>query len=246
MDQEKTGKFIARLRKEQNLTQKELADRLGISDKTISKWETGNGMPDVSMLQPLCEVLTVNLNELLSGERLSAESYHGKAEENMMNLAKDVQEGRKDRRRANLFQTLAGIVLLLVILEFTLLCASGAGGIAAFLDWPTMIILVGFTLGLEILGGRLKSSWKAIRAACQKGDSLTEEEHSEAVESLKYSITAVVISAGFAIVIGMVGLLNTMEDLRTLGPSLAVVLIAVLYAMILASFLTAMKERLSR
>ncbi len=54
MNQELTGKFIAQLRKEKNLTQKELADKLGISDKTVSKWETGNGMPDVSLLQSLC------------------------------------------------------------------------------------------------------------------------------------------------------------------------------------------------
>ena len=97
MDQETTGRFIAQLRKENNLTQKELADKLGVSDKTVSKWETGNGMPDVSLLQPLCEILSVNLNELLSGERLSDESYSGKAEENMMILAKDAQDSKKNR-----------------------------------------------------------------------------------------------------------------------------------------------------
>ena len=52
MNQELTGRFIAQLRKEKNMTKKELADKLGISDKTVSKWETGNGMPDVSLLQP--------------------------------------------------------------------------------------------------------------------------------------------------------------------------------------------------
>ncbi|MBR6380845.1 MAG: helix-turn-helix domain-containing protein [Lachnospiraceae bacterium] len=244
MDQNKTGKFIAQIRKEQSMTQKELADRLGISDKTVSKWETGNGMPDVSMLQPLCEILGVNLNELLSGQRLSAESYNGKAEENMMNLAKDVQEGQKNARRANLFQTIAGIVLLLGILEFTLLCTSGIGGLGMYLDWPTVFILVWFSFGLTLLGGRLKSIGRAIVSAFQKGENLLEEERSEAEESLSFAIRAVIFSAGFSIVIGMVGLLTNLYDLHSLGPSLAVLLISAFYALILCSFLYAMKERL--
>ena len=69
MDQKKTGEFIQQLRKAQGLTQKELADKLGISDKTVSKWETGNGLPDIASLSPLCKALGINVNELLSGEK---------------------------------------------------------------------------------------------------------------------------------------------------------------------------------
>lgn len=60
MDQTRIGTFIAVLRKEKGLTQKELAEQIGISDKTVSKWETGNGMPDIAYLSPLCEVLDIN------------------------------------------------------------------------------------------------------------------------------------------------------------------------------------------
>ena len=81
MDQTRIGTFIAVLRKEKGLTQKELAEQIGISDKTVSKWETGNGMPDIAYLSPLCEVLDINVNELLSGEKLPSEEYLGKAEE---------------------------------------------------------------------------------------------------------------------------------------------------------------------
>lgn len=80
MDQTRIGTFIAVLRKEKGLTQKELAEQIGISDKTVSKWETGNGMPDIAYLSPLCEVLDINVNELLSGEKLPSEEYLGKAE----------------------------------------------------------------------------------------------------------------------------------------------------------------------
>ena len=82
MDQIKTGKFIAEERKNKKLTQRQLAEILNISDKTISKWETGNGFPEISLLQPLCRALDISVNELLSGERLSEDEYKKKAEEN--------------------------------------------------------------------------------------------------------------------------------------------------------------------
>jgi transcriptional regulator with XRE-family HTH domain len=71
MNQEKIGKFICELRKEKNLTQKELADKLNITDRAVSKWENGRGLPDLSLLMPLCKELDISINELLSGERLN-------------------------------------------------------------------------------------------------------------------------------------------------------------------------------
>ena len=94
MDQNKTGKFIAGERKRKALTQKQLAEALGISDKTISKWERGGGFPEVSLLLPLCRELDITVNELLAGERVAEEDYKKKAEENMMNLVKEAQESR--------------------------------------------------------------------------------------------------------------------------------------------------------
>lgn len=95
MDQIKIGRFIAEMRKEQQLTQRQLSEQLDISDKTISKWETGKGLPEVSLMLPLCEILHINVNELLSGERLSTQEYYRKAEENMMNLVREKEESKK-------------------------------------------------------------------------------------------------------------------------------------------------------
>lgn len=89
MNQIKIGKFIANCRKEKNMTQRQLADILEISDKTISKWECGKGLPEVQFMIPLCDLLGINVNELLSGEKLSADEYQQKAEENMMILVKE-------------------------------------------------------------------------------------------------------------------------------------------------------------
>ncbi|MBQ1446488.1 MAG: helix-turn-helix transcriptional regulator [Solobacterium sp.] len=88
MDQIRTGQFIAEQRKKQSLTQRQLADRLGISDKTISKWETGNGLPEVSLMVPLCNELGITVNELLSGERIPEAGYKDKAEDNIVALMK--------------------------------------------------------------------------------------------------------------------------------------------------------------
>ena len=96
MNQVKIGKFIAELRKEQNMTQKQLAERVGVSDKTISKWECGNGLPELCTIPELCRILGINMNELLSGERLAAENYSTKAEENMMILMKENHGAKKN------------------------------------------------------------------------------------------------------------------------------------------------------
>ena len=120
MDQICIGKFIAEERKKKGYTQRQLSEKLGISDKTISKWERGNGFPEVSLLLPLCEELDITVNELLSGKRVSEEDYRKKAEENMVNLVKEAQESKKKI-------ILSAMVAILVILAATpLFVLSGA------------------------------------------------------------------------------------------------------------------------
>ena len=84
MDQGKTGKFIAALRKEKGLTQEQLGEKLGVTNKTISRWENGNYMPDVEMLSLLSKEFGVSINELISGERLLAEDFKKAADNNLV------------------------------------------------------------------------------------------------------------------------------------------------------------------
>ena len=86
MNQEKIGKFISECRKNRKMTQSELAEKLGISDKSVSKWETGKCMPDLSLFKPLCEELEITINELLSGEKIDKKDYQNKLEENIVNI----------------------------------------------------------------------------------------------------------------------------------------------------------------
>ena len=99
MDQIKIGKFIASCRKEQGMTQAVLAEKLGISDRAISKWETGKSMPDSGIMLDLCELLKINVNELLSGERIMAEAYDKRAEENLLAMRREVEEKNRQMLR---------------------------------------------------------------------------------------------------------------------------------------------------
>lgn len=92
MDQIKIGKFIAEKRKDQNFTQKQLAMELGISDKTISKWENGDRLPDVTLILKLCEILQITVNELLVGESMDSDNFQKQVDENVINLMKDNQK----------------------------------------------------------------------------------------------------------------------------------------------------------
>ena len=85
MNQEKIGNFISECRKKKKLTQSELAERLGVTDKSVSNWENGRNMPDLSLFKPLCEELDISINDLISGERVTDDKYQQKLEENIIN-----------------------------------------------------------------------------------------------------------------------------------------------------------------
>ncbi len=95
MDQIKTGRFIAEKRKEQNLTQVQLAEKLGITNRAVSKWETGKSLPDASIMLELCDVLKITVNDLLNGEVVSMENYNEKTEKNLIEMVKQKEQADK-------------------------------------------------------------------------------------------------------------------------------------------------------
>ena len=126
MEPTRIGRFIAERRKALELTQRQLAEQLSVSDKAVSKWETGRGLPDVLLMPPLCAVLGITVNDLLSGERVGEGDYRKKAEENMMELMRENAENRQ-----RLLQSIAcgGVTVVAV-------CALVA--LAAFLPLPAL------------------------------------------------------------------------------------------------------------
>lgn len=143
MDQIKIGKFIAELRKEQNLTQKELAEKLNLSDKTVSKWECGKGLPDNSIMITLCDLMDISVNELLSGERLSTVDYNKKAEENIINL---IQESTKtqEKQKWDALIKIVGELSLVLIMFFSFLTFGGIDTLYRFFDIPSFVMVTIF------------------------------------------------------------------------------------------------------
>lgn len=137
MDQIKIGKFIASCRKEKGMTQANLAEKLRISDRAISKWETGKAMPDSGIMLELCDLLKINVNELLSGERIMTEAYDKRAEENLLAMKQEVEEKNRQMLRMEYWLSypalIAGLAMVLV---------------AAFIEMPVWlrILLTGFAL----------------------------------------------------------------------------------------------------
>ena len=134
MDQLKIGKFIADCRKQKNLTQMQLSEKLGITDKAISKWERGIAMPDSSIMLELCDILGISVNELLSGEKISMENNNQKNEKLLLDMANELAKKNK---------TIWSSMLAIMIVSMTALFAGLF--IAAFLIpegvWQLVTIL---------------------------------------------------------------------------------------------------------
>lgn len=142
MDQIQIGKFIAESRKAKDFTQRQLADALSISDKTISKWECGKGLPEVSLMLPLCAALEITVNDLLSGEKVSEVDYQRKAEGNMMDLMKENEENRKR------------MALSMITVVITIIAVCALIVIASFPDLPAIvrIILIVLSVAVAVAG----------------------------------------------------------------------------------------------
>lgn len=142
MDQVKIGKFIATCRKNANLTQMQLAEILGITDRAVSKWETGKAMPDSSIMLPLCGTLGITVNDLLSGEVVSMDNYNKELQNNLLELVKQKEQSDKRLLSAEVFIGFTATIVLFALISF-----------AAFVEmeaWQKIsLIVLGFVLFLS-------------------------------------------------------------------------------------------------
>ena len=139
MDQIKIGKFIAACRKKENLTQMQLAEKLNITDRAISKWETGKSLPDSSIMLDLCKELKVTVNDLLSGEVVTMESYNKELEKNLLETIKQKEEA--DKRLLGL-EVFIGVTVTITL--FVLLLVASY---VQMDDWlRVLLIVLGFVI----------------------------------------------------------------------------------------------------
>ena len=139
MNQIKIGRFIAERRKEQKLTQIQLAEKLGITDRAVSKWETGKSLPDASIMLELCGLLKITVNDLLSGEVVSMNNYNEKSEKNLLEMIK--QKEQADKRLLSLEIV---IDLMSVMFLFSMIFIAA---LIEMQDWLKVVLIVfGFVI----------------------------------------------------------------------------------------------------
>lgn len=161
MDQVKIGSFIAKCRKSQNLTQFQLAEKLNITDRAISKWETGRAMPDSSIMLQLCEILKISVNDLLNGEIVSMEKYSEKEEKLLLEIVRQKEENDK---RLFILEYVIGIFSVIILLGFTIVAAY-----VNMEDWLRVILVImGFIICIIGIGFAIRIEQKAGYYQCRK------------------------------------------------------------------------------
>ena len=150
MNQEKIGKFIARLRKEKKMTQSDLAEKLGVSDKSVGNWENGRNMPDLSLFKPLCDELDISINDLMSGEIISKDKYQEKFEENIVNTID------YSTKKINKYNNIIGLILIIFGLFISM---SAVMMIKSESSWSSIYSVLGiiiFTIGISKILSKVK------------------------------------------------------------------------------------------
>lgn len=145
MNQQKIGGFIASQRKQKNMTQAELAEKLGITDRAVSKWETGKCMPDPSLYKSLCEMLGITINELINGEFIKAENVQTNTDENIVEIIRIVEKLKRQK------EILVGVILIaigIVSNGFTKYTGGTSSNFGQFVNGLSL----GLSVGMELVG----------------------------------------------------------------------------------------------
>jgi len=205
MDQVKVGNYISQKRKELGLTQKQLAELIEVTDKSISKWERGNGLPDVTRLKPLCDALKVSMNELVAGEDISESVLSQKTEENIMSL---IKENEKQKTKSQMTYYVFGGILVVVALLLLGISIAGSSvqSVFFYIDVVAMLMVAVF-IGIGVLLSKRE----------------TKADTCDVVG--KMAISGSVFISLFELVM----LLANMSDASTIGPTLSVVILTPLY-----------------
>ncbi len=134
MDQVKIGKFIAERRKNAKLTQMQLAEKLDITDRAVSKWETGKAMPDSSIMLELCDILGISVNDLLCGEVVTMDNYNKELENNLLEMIKQKEQADKRLLRLEIF---IGVVVSLILFAVVFVASF-----VEMADWLRIVLIV--------------------------------------------------------------------------------------------------------
>ena len=152
MSQEKIGKFIAKCRKEKNMTQQELALKLDITDRAISNWENGRRLPDYSIIEKLCNELDITINELFACEKISNKDYKEKSDKNVVNILKNNELYSKKKQRLHLLDFYVSIILILFLLIYSFY--KGIKELEYTFIIALFILIINEVIVRKLLGGK--------------------------------------------------------------------------------------------
>ncbi len=229
LNQEKIGKFIAEQRKSKNMTQRQMAEQLGVSDKAVSKWETGKSMPDNSLLMELCELLKINVNELLSGEKLSEDNYQGKAEENMTNLMEEREYEKKSRKKLVLEAVIGGVGFV-IALFLTIFISAGSMG--WYIDFPSLFMIISVMVFVVFVSGYGFDFFRAF-AICFRKNVVDAKEVRRSMYACNLVLITIAVTGAVVTLIGVISSLHQSAEGIQLAANIGVALIAMLYACVL-------------
>ena len=155
MDQIKIGKFIKECRTKNNLTQMQLAEKLGITDRAISKWENGRAMPDSAIMLDLCKELKITVNDLLSGEVVSVNNYNENSEKIILEMVKEKEKNDKLLLRFEIFM---GVVCVIILFSLTIIASyvpmeESLRALLILIGFAPLLIATPFMLKIEQIAG---------------------------------------------------------------------------------------------
>lgn len=246
MDLMKIGTFIAEKRKQKELTQQELADMLHLSNRTISKWECGKGIPDSAIMVELCRVLGISVNELLAGEQLSNDNYKTKADENLIALIQEPEV----KQRKELFSFLGSVFVELLIFSFVVFCGylniMSEAQMADYMDVPAFLTVLGSVCIALVATGLYRDFFNACRMSMWSVEKATKEETNRAIHAVKIAVWSALLAGTVLTVISVVNTLvsTTPDNVGALFVALAVGLLGLLYALVTSLLLVPILGRL--
>ena len=235
MDQERIGKFILEARHEVGLTQKELAERIGVSDRTISKWENGGSTPDIFYLQDLCDILKVTMNELISGEHLTEEAYRMKAEENIEML---IKENAKNVKNRAIIYTILCVLLCLYLIWF--LGKVFQGSLIQKPDFIALNVDIILPIIMLLASGRLR-----YLRLIKNGRNLEPNERKDVISTLTLGIHAELISGGICTIVYLIHWFSNPDNAGYFGINLGNPLKGILYSLVISAVVLVIRERIS-
>ena len=246
MDATKIGLFIAEKRKLKNLTQQDLADKLHLSNRTISKWECGKGIPDSAIMMELCEALDISVNELLLGENISNEEYKVKADKNIIAL----MNKPKNMYKKIIVSVLGGLLSEIILVVFLLVCiyanVMNGTNVYDFLDMPAALIVIGATGVLLLVTGLAKYFIMTFKIVFGISDDTSIEETEKCIVSIKVVMLSAFLSGLALSLASLVGtLVNvTTKNAGATNVAIAVCLLGFLYGVMICVIMIPLLGRL--